>query len=164
MGRVAKFTDGRVSENDPVWQGLYTSPITAQGFLYGSVQKNGKIGGLNVAYIYPMSSVAILGHFQDNYMKSAQPTHVENVTCSNNILRLSFDKPRGPPLWYDLSTNSSYGDLPLVQDHYESETVQVGLSTIPNTGDGIFAMRDLKPHEIVSFYNGFRYRNIWCLM
>ena len=36
-------------------------------------------------------------------------------------------------------------------------TVRLGQSTIPNAGQGIFARRNIKPGEIVAFYNGLHF-------
>ena len=46
--------------------------------------------------------------------------------------------------------------MPLVsKDEYEAETVEVQISTIPNSGEGLFALRDIKQGEVVSFYSGY---------
>ena len=45
--------------------------------------------------------------------------------------------------------------MPLVPDPYESMTVKWDTSTIPNSGLGLFAIRDIEENEIIAFYNGY---------
>lgn len=47
--------------------------------------------------------------------------------------------------------------LPLEPDPYESETVQVRLSSVPGAEEGLFARRPLPPETVLAFYNGVRY-------
>ena len=42
-----------------------------------------------------------------------------------------------------------------VLNEYEAETVEVQISTIKNSGDGLFALRDIKKGEVISFYSGY---------
>ena len=45
--------------------------------------------------------------------------------------------------------------MPLVPDPYESMTAKMDTSTIPNSGLGLFAVRDIEENEIIAFYNGY---------
>ena len=121
------------------------------------MQKNGLIGGSDEAFIYPGSKLALLGHFKDNHMMSAQAADIIEATCSENVLKLTFSHPRGPKFHYNLSSNETVGDMPLVPDPYEAMTIKLETSSVPNSGHGIFTKRDVKEDEILAFYNGFRF-------
>ena len=158
IGRIAKFVDGKLSSKDKVWQGLFAAPLSTQGYLYGQVQTDdGQIGGLNEAYVYPGSKLALVGQFKNNYMQSAQAAKITRITCSNNVLKVEFSQPYGPKFHFNPSTNETIGEMPLVQDPYEKITVKVDTSGVPNAGQGLFAVRNIKKGEVLSFYNGFRF-------
>ena len=120
--------------SDKGWVGVEGSPKNIQGFLYGRIGINGKITGNHAAYIYPRSNLALVGKFQNNQMKSAQKAIVEKVLCQNNILTIEFGKLSGPHFHLSISTNASIGDMPLVQDPYEANTVTIKKSSLPNSG------------------------------
>ena len=90
------------------------------------------MGGFHNAYIYPRSREALVGEFKDNQMISAHSALIESVSCSNNVLRLQFGKLKEPKLYGTLSGNNTDNliDHLSIQDEYESQTVEVHLSTI----------------------------------
>ena len=122
IGRIAQFLNGRLVEDQPVWQGLMGYPVQAQGFLYGALGQNAKMSGNNVAYIYPGARVALLGKFKDNYMISARKAHITKASCRENLISLEFSPPGGPEYFFDPGTNISLGSMPLVEDPYEVST------------------------------------------
>ena len=63
--------------------------------------------------------------------------------------------PKGQKFHLSIGTNASVGDMPLVPDPYETMTIKVDKSTIPNSGEGIFAIRDIEKNELLAFYNGY---------
>ena len=89
-------------------------------------------------------------------MKSAQAAYILKATCIDNVMKLEFSKPSGPKFHFNLSSNKTIGDMPLVQDPYEAMTVKLDKSTIPNSGHGLFTIRDINKHELLALYNGFR--------
>ena len=88
---LAQFRNGR--PEGPIWIGLVGEPILAQGFLYGKVNKKGKLSGDNVAYIYPDYKTAMVGTFEDRVMKSARMTTITKVSCNEGMLQVRFDDP-----------------------------------------------------------------------
>ena len=110
------------------------APKDIQGFLYGPIGINGKITGNRVAYIYPRSNLALFGKFRNNQMISAQKVKIEKLSCENNVLLLEFGKSSGPHFHLSISTNSSIGDMSLVLDPYEANTVKIRNSSLPNSG------------------------------
>ena len=65
-------------------------------------------------------------------MISAQKAEIEQVSCNNDILSITFGKNTGPQLHRSVSTNSSLGNMPFVHDPYEARMVNVGSSDIEN--------------------------------
>ena len=45
---------------------------------------------------------------------------------------------------FDPPSNTSFGEDYLIRDPYESETVRVGNSGAPDSGDGLFATRNIR--------------------
>ncbi len=67
---VAKFVNGRKSGK--IFLGVIGNRETP-AFLYGdSVKKNMSMSGDDVAYLYPWYESALIGRFQDNFMKAAR--------------------------------------------------------------------------------------------
>ena len=68
--------------------------------------------------------------------------------CSENGLFIvkKFSKPLSDQeFYYEPCTNVSFGGgAPLhVRDPYEVKTVKIGHSAIPNSGEGVIAVRDI---------------------
>ena len=138
-----------------MWQGLFSvGPERVQGHLYGPMTKEWKISGSEVGYIYPRAKMALVGEFKDNKMISGQKTDIKKVICHNNLLDLEFGEPKGKKFHFAQSTLNFVGDFPLERDPYEAETVEVKNSGISGSGEGLFALRNIKAKEIVAFYNG----------
>lgn len=157
MGRIAKFLNGKLSDDQPAWQGLFGNPLRAQGFMYGTLGKNEKMSGENIAYIYPSARLALIGKFKDNYMVSGRKAIIQRATCQDNLISLEFSPPEGPEFYFDAGTNVSMGSLPFAKDPYEEMTVKLDTSNVPGSGQGIFAVRDIEADEVIAIYNGFHF-------
>ena len=155
VARLARFVNGKL--DGPVWLGLLGYPAPTQGFLYGKLNKKSQFTGDDLAYIYSFGRLALVGKFEDKYMKSARKANIVKAKCENSLLTLEFSEPTGPELYYDLPSNSSLGTTPLVRDPYEQMTIELQNSTVPVAGHGIFAIRDVKVGEVLAFYNGMEY-------
>ena len=156
--QVIPFTNGRPSQNHPGWIGLttwFSKNTKLQGFLHGIIGENGKLNGSGV-YFYPNTKMVLIGQFKDNHMVSARKAFIKDIQAQQDQLHLSFTDPEGPEMHLDTPTNVSMGTQPLVPEPYETITVEVKPSGIPNAGQGLFALRTIKEHELVSFYNGLR--------
>ena len=46
--------------------------------------------------------------------------------------------------------------MPLVADPYETMTIKIDKSSIPNSGEGLVAVRDIEPYELLALYSGFQ--------
>ena len=154
VGQVLRFVNGQPSPTYPGWIVL-SSNTKLHGYLYGTIGSNGKLSG-NGAYIYPYAKMVLLGTFKNNQMVSARKAFIKDIQCKNDQVYLSFTDPSGPKLYLDKATNVSMGNLPLIPDPYETMTIEVKPSSIPNAGQGLFAKRIIGDNEIVAFYNGLR--------
>ena len=67
-------------------------------------------------------------------MISAQKAEIEKISCKNNLLSIEWGKVSGHSFHRSISTNSSFGDMPFVQDPYEASTVKIGPSSLPISG------------------------------
>ena len=79
------------------------------------IDTNGKITGNHVAYIYTGSKLVLFGKFKNNEMISAQKANIQKISCKNHLLSIEFGKVSGPSFHRSISTNSSFGEMPLVQ-------------------------------------------------
>ena len=157
IGKLQMFNNGRLSTQEWSYRGLFSYITTrGQGYLYGPME-NGKMSNDNMAYIYPFARLALVGKFVNNKMVSAQAAQITKAICKNNMLKLEFSQPTGPKFHYNLSTWNYIGDMPLVRDPYETLTVRLDISSVPNSGQGLYAARNISKDEVVAFYNGIRY-------
>lgn len=131
------------------------------GFLVGTVDPlTGEFSGDQIAFLYPDYQTALLGRFENGVMKAAKPSTLIDVSLdqSTQILKPVFAKPQDniPSVSYSKATKTYIGDNPLVSDPYEDSMVALGNSSVPDSGDGLFAKKDMPKGTIVAFYNGVR--------
>ena len=127
---IGLFKNGKVE--GPVWYGLVGEPHVGQGFLYGELNKKGKLTGNDISYIYPDYLTSMTGTFEDTLMKFTK--------SSNNSVIYFYDPP----------TNELLGLMPLVRDPYEEKTIELQESSIPGAGHGLFAIRNIPKGQVKS--------------
>ena len=150
---IGRFKNGKPSGN-------FWYKMVGGGFMHGSFNEEGKATGNNLAFIYPDMETALIGNFEDLVMKSAHEAEVIDAACDEDglVVVSKFSNISGPEFYYEAPTNESFGAGPDgVIDPYERKTVKVSQSTVPESGDGVFAIRDLPPHRCTSYFNGFLY-------
>ena len=86
VGYMGSFRNGRIDSS--VWFGMVGTPVVGQGFLYGQLNKKGKLTGDDIAYIYPDYLTALVGKFEDTIMKSGRESKIVQVSISTTY---SFD-------------------------------------------------------------------------
>jgi hypothetical protein len=132
------------------------------GFMHGTFDKSsGQATGDNLAYIYPDMETAFYGTFDNFVMKNAKEAEVISLHCQDGLMAVKeFDfKSDGPIFYYKPPTNQSFGAGPVgVIDPYERKWLKLQASGIPNSGQGIFATRDVPANRTISLYAGFLYR------
>lgn len=152
---IAQFKNGK--RVGPVWIGLVGDPILAQGFLYGLPdKKTGKLTGDDIVYIYPDYKTVLRGRFEDKIMKSARLAKVTTARCTDGMLHLGFSEPdpSSQVYFYDPASGTSMGSMWSVKEPLEDMLIEIGESTIPNSGQGIFAKVDIPERKVVAFYHG----------
>jgi hypothetical protein len=151
---LARFVNGR--PEGPVLIGLVGYPATAQGFLYGKLNKKGKLTGDNIAYVYPDYKTVLYGTFEDKYMKSALKTEITEVQCKDGLLQLDFSvpDPNSQEFKYDPPSNINMGAMWYVKDPLEEKLVELKESLIKGAGQGIFAKDDIPAFKVAALYNG----------
>ena len=130
------------------------------GFMHGKFNEEGKATGNDLAFIYPDEETALVGRFEDFVMKSAYEAEVLDATCDQDglIIISKYGNMSGPEFYYEAPTNESFGAGPYgVVDPYERRTVRVAQSTIPQSGEGVFAAKDFPPKLCISYYTGYLY-------
>ena len=156
-GFVGRFKNGKLEGN--FWLGLL-----GKGYLHGQVDSNGQITGDNIAYIYPDGTTALKGRFEKKFMKAARNVDVVKYGCDENgmLVATEYTKPLSEHVFnYSPPTNESFGggDLPLsVSDPYEVKTVRLAPSKIPNSGEGVFLVRDVPAYQFAALYSMFFYQ------
>ena len=140
--------------------GTFWIGLVNNGFIHGIVDEMGQVTGDNVAFIYPDGITALKGRYENTYMKNARYVEVKEYDCDENglLIATDFTEPLSDyKFFYDPCTNESWGagNSKLIHDPYELKNVKLADSSVPNSGEGIFARRDLPKFKPASFYSLF---------
>lgn len=150
IGYLSLFRNGKTE--GPVWYGTVGEGIIGQGFLYGLPNKKGWLTGDNIAFIYPDHLTALVGKFEDKIMKAAKEAQVSQVSCQDGLINVEFSQPdkNSTVFFYDPPNNVSMASAALmtVRDPYEKRTVEVQESSVPSSGHGLFAIRDIPQGQV----------------
>lgn len=128
--------------------------------MHGKFDQEGKATGNDLSFIYPDMETALRGKFEDFEMKSAYEAEVleAGVDQDGLIIITKFANLSGPEFYYQAPTNTSFGAGPSgVIDPYERKSVVVTASSIPQSGEGVFAIRDFPIYRCTCYYSGFLY-------
>ena len=150
-----RFKNGKM--NGKFWIGML-----GDGFLHGEANSEGLVSGNSIAYIYADGETAFLGNFENRVMKKAYAVDVLSYGCDENGLMAvtKFSKPtQDHEFFFEPPTNISFGGgaPPSVQDPYEIKTVHKAKSKAPNSGDGVFALRNMPPYRPVCLLSLYMY-------
>ena len=145
------------------WAGLYGGD--PRGHLHGMIdEKDGKITGDNIAYIYPDMETVLLGRFEDRLMKDAQESKVVKVECNQSgmiyVNQYATPDPSASHFYYEPASNSSYGgttSIPRTLDPYERKWLELRKIDEDKIEEGVFAKKDMKTHIFISSYTGFTF-------
>ena len=135
------------------------------GHLHGMIdEKDGKISGDNIAYIYPDMETVLLGRFEDRLMKDGQESEVLSVECDEHgllyVSQYATPEPSSPHFYYDPPSNVSFGgrtSKPGVIDPYERKWLDLRGADDAKMGQGVFVKKDVKSGLFISSYTGFFY-------
>jgi len=136
----------------PCWKGL-----PGGGFL---VSDSWTFTSEEMIFLYPDCRTALYGSFYKGQMVKGQLCQLLSGAghCSYfcGVFKLAVTQPEGEVYSYDPSTSTRINSQPYLPDPYEIEFVEVGPSTIPKAGEGLFAKIDIDSGTVISFYNGVR--------
>ena len=59
--------------------------LIGNGALFGNVDKSGSITDDNAAYFYPGFELAIVGKFENNFLKSGRAARIKGERCHNGM-------------------------------------------------------------------------------
>ena len=133
--------------------------MIGDGSMHGRFE-DGEASGDNLSFIYPDMETAFYGKFDNFVMKSAYESKVLGANCDEDgmIVVSKFSEITGPEFYYDPPTIASFGaGPPGVIDPYERKSVRLTQSSIPDSGEGVFALRDFPESRCTCMYSGFLY-------
>ena len=120
------------------------------GWLTAVVDSSGVFSGSKVAFVYPDLETALVGNWQDGKMVAAFPAILTSIDMVAGIPEPTFTLTmKEPAVGLSISTETSVGAGPLVRDPYEERSCNVQSSRVEGGGEGLYALRDLKPGEVV---------------
>ena len=93
---------------------------------------------------------ALVGTWEGGRMVAASPAILTSINLVAGILEPTFTIACGrPTVGLSISTETSVGASPLIGDPYEDRVCKVEVSKVEGGGEGLYAVRDLKPGEVV---------------
>ena len=153
---LGNFVNGQVHGH--FWLGLMNN-----GYIHGKTNEAGLMSGEDISFIYPDGETALYGQFKNAYMLKARHVQVTQYACDENdmLFAKDFTKPLSDDEFqYDPCTNVSFGggSLTNIRDPYETKFSEVKPSSLPNSGDGVYLLRNVAKNRPVCFYSLFLYR------
>ena len=125
------------------------------GFFYGSLDSIGqRFSGDDVIFVFPDMKTVLVGKFRKGHMVAARESKIIGERCNNGIKEILVAPVNGnsPVFRYKRPNAWSIGyDYTLV-DPYERRHTYIGKSG--TEGDGVFAKRNIKKGELVSYFCG----------
>ena len=156
------------------------------GYIQGVADKDGLATGDNMVFVYPDGETAYKyvtfkirymiihivlkmflfshrGRFENKYMIKAKNVDVKNYGCDDTgmFIPTEFSDPLSDyDFYYEPCTNNSFGggnwkDYP---DPYEAKMVTVAPSSVPNSGEGVFLLKDLPLDRPACWYSLYMYK------
>jgi len=152
------------------WFGRYDSGLPVgfcwrsndgEGWYVGSCNRFGRMTGDDVVYLYPDLHTALVGSWNNDVMRAGRLSVVTGITMKEGYMYPTTAPAKNKDMTYrtDISGFSVISATPLEPDPYEVSLVRVGESTVPGSGEGLFAARDIPSGTVLSFYNGVRFHD-----
>jgi hypothetical protein len=133
------------------------------GFMHGQFEmSSGQASGDDLSYIYPDMETAFRGRFENFVMKEAKEAEIVSIHCNDQGLMAVKEfkvYEEGPTFYYEPPTNQSFGAGPSgVVDPYERKWLKLAESSLPHSGLGVSALRDIPANRSFSLFSGFLFR------
>ena len=114
----------------------------------------------STAFIYPDLNTAIVGNFEDNSVSQAYEAMITSTTMNEfGILQPQFEQT-SKQFVKETANQETICQNPLIRDPYESKWVLVQDSKIPEAGQGLFALQDIKKGQLIAFFYGLPLQNM----
>ena len=106
-------------------------------------------------YIYPDWASCVEGRWSSHLLQEGHYCSITEVCLSdNNNLTLTTDVTLNKTLSYSPPSYSTFGLPPTMRDPFENNSVEVKISHIKGSDEGLFTTRDIRSGELISFYSG----------
>lgn len=136
--------------------GTCWTSVLGGGWVVGRVDSTGSYTGLDIAFLYPDLSTALVGEWRDGELVSGLAARLSDVQAVQGVLVPSFTVTDTREYRRWVSTSDRLLSPPHLTDPYESGTVCVGQSGVEGGGEGLYAGRDIAANTLVAYYNGVR--------
>ena len=154
LGPMLAMARGNNKTTAMLWfsSGKIASYFQGGGWLTAIVDSNGVFSGSQVAFVYSDLETALVGSWEEGSMVAASPAILTSVNLVAGILEPTFTIECGrPTVGLSISTETSVGASPLIGDPYEGRVCKVEVSKVEGGGEGLYALRDLRPGEVDEF-------------
>ena len=98
----------------------------------------------------------LTGKFEDGVLKEGRQSKIIAERCNDGIKEIRISKPRFKSPIFSFKRNTRLRIYqPTIMDPLEKNFVYVG--STENSGDGLFARKNIERNQLVSYYSG----SIW---
>jgi len=129
------------------------------GALYYKNDQNLSVANTTIegVYIYPDWKSCIKGSWRQHVLQNGVYCNViESYLNPDGILSIMTQVDlKSPNLTYSPPNYHSFGVPPTQSDPFETNSVEVKMSGIEGSGDGLFAKQSIKRGEVICFVSGF---------
>lgn len=148
------------------------------GSVVGMLNRDKRLTGDGIVYLYPDYSTAILGRFNDGILEAGHAAKLSSIVWEGSrdtggrgipvpIVAVDLtgeDRSEGTNLgpgatqvyFYDPANKVSPGKNVLLRDPMEKQFLDVASSSVEGAGRGVFLLKDVPAGQVVGFYNGVR--------
>lgn len=135
-----------------------------EGMLYGRMDTEGRFTGDDIIFIYPDMLTGIRGQFRNGELVSGSAIDITGERCNQGLKEVEFRPALFDPhvIWRkEKNTEEVWpphvlGQHPTVMDPMERKNVYVGASRQPFADEGLFARRNFRAGDLVSYFSGQR--------
>lgn len=138
--------------------GTCWSSLMGDGWIVGKCDIDGKLTGNRIAFIYPDLVTALVGKFNNGVLVSAVPGKIVAVSKVNGVMVPEIKVTSNEEYKFWRSSKDDIMCPPHRKDVYEDQLVYVGKSTMPGSGEGLFAKVSIPQGTLIAYYNGIIFK------
>ena len=112
--------------------------------------------GPNITFVYPDMETVLFGDFEKGIMKRSLAGRITATRCRNGIkeIKVSVSNNTSSTYQYMRPTDTLITQKPTLADPLEAINVYVSDSDIVKGEKGLFAQKDFKVDDLISYYSG----------